>query len=69
MIILKRNACCMPAVFFAPLYCDIKIPPETHSEAMNIKKTKLICPAMFTPDILTSPKPATIKLSIRETMF
>ena len=46
-----------------------KIPPEIQIALIKTKKIKLIWPAIFTPDIFTSPKPATIKLSIRETMF
>ena len=34
---------------------------------MNTKNMNSTCPAMLTPDIFTSPSPATIKLSISDT--
>ena len=66
---LNLNVCSIPSLSFAPLNCDMKIPPEAQIVFIKTKKTKLICPAIFTPDIFMSPRPATIKLSTRDTKF
>src|SRR5574344_1711599 len=38
-ISLNRNVCCMPSSSCAPLYCDIKMPPDEHSVLISHMNT------------------------------
>ena len=64
---LKRNACPMPSRSPAPKNCVMKMPPVIQTVLRKTIKTKRICPATFTPDMDTSPSPATMKLSTNDT--
>ena len=43
------------------------MPPAAQMALDSTMNTNKICPATLTPDIFTSPSPATMKLSTRET--
>ena len=66
---LNTNACCIPALSFAPKNCVKKIPPAMVIVFTKTIKINRIWPATLTPDMETSPSPETIKLSISDTMF
>ena len=68
-ISLNLNACFIPFGSSAPKNCVRYMPPDMQMVFRNIMKTNSICPAILTPDMETSPSPATMKLSISETRF
>lgn len=47
----------------------MKMPPAVQIVLSSTMKTKRICPEILTPDIFTSPRPETMKLSMSDTMF
>ena len=66
---MKQKACLIPFLSPAPEYWVMKMPPAMQMVLVKTMNIKIIWPVMFTPDIFTSPRPETMKLSISETRF